>query len=53
MNERAFYRMLLDAHMLQAKNQKGFLDLIIQKSDEAAQKAPQDDDITVVVLDFH
>lgn len=52
LKERNFYNMLIEAHAGHVKSQSDFLDTLLQKSNHLAHHAPQDDDITVVALDF-
>lgn len=51
-SERAFYRMLIKAHASHPASQPEFLDQLLTLSDDLAESAPLDDDITVVALDF-
>jgi serine phosphatase RsbU (regulator of sigma subunit) len=52
LNERVFNNMLIQNHQAHVSSPTGFLDAMIQQSDQLAQQAPLEDDITVVALDF-
>ncbi|MGZ3722476.1 MAG: SpoIIE family protein phosphatase, partial [Bdellovibrionales bacterium] len=51
-NEREFFTSLIEAHGAYPKDQAAFLDDLLSRSDTLAKSTPQDDDITVVALDF-
>jgi serine phosphatase RsbU (regulator of sigma subunit) len=52
LKEREFNQMLIESHCAHLHLPKPFLDSLLRKSDRKAGRAPQDDDITVVALDF-
>ena len=52
MGDRAFVRMLIEAHVAQPGDQNLFLDLLMQRSDDFAEGAALADDLTVVAIDF-
>lgn len=51
-SQNVFYKMLIEAHAAHVGSQSDFLDLLLRRSNEMAGQALQDDDITVVALDF-
>lgn len=52
MGDRAFVRMIIEAHVAQPADQNSFLDLLMKRSDDFAEGAALADDLTVVALDF-
>lgn len=52
LNDRGFYKMLIEAFTGNPGSQPEFIELLMKKSNEVAQDAKLDDDITVVSLDF-
>lgn len=52
LEERRFYQMLVSTHEAHMDSQTGFLNKLLQSSDDLAGHQSPDDDITVVVMDF-
>jgi pSer/pThr/pTyr-binding forkhead associated (FHA) protein len=52
LQERLFNKMLIAAHDENRNSQSGFLDTLLQRSEEWAKATPLKDDITVVAIDF-